>query len=51
MKSTTKAFWKLVSEWCAELSEGENALLLDGAKKMNISPIVIMPMTFVKPIT
>ena len=33
MKSTTKAFWKLVSEWCAELSEGENALLLDGAKK------------------
>lgn len=33
MKSTTKAFWKLVSEWCAELSKGENALFLDGTTK------------------
>lgn len=31
MKSTTMAFWKLISEWCNVLSEGENSLIIDSS--------------------
>lgn len=29
MKSTTMAFWKLISEWCNVLSKGEDSLIVD----------------------